>query len=85
MKIHIDIEASPQEVRRFFGLPDFEPMQRAWMSQLQDRIKQGMDAIDPAIAALSPAMTEQMKAFEAMQKAFWESFKPSSADADKKT
>lgn len=85
MKIHIEIDASPQEVRSFFGLPDLEPMQRAWMSQLQDRIKQGMEAIDPAIAALSPAMIEQMKAFEAMQKAFWEGFKPASAGADKKT
>ncbi|MGQ0657347.1 MAG: DUF6489 family protein [Chromatiales bacterium] len=77
MKIHIEIDASPQEVRTFFGLPDMEPLQREWMARLQDRVKQGMEAFDPLMA-------EQMKAFEAMQRSFLQAFEPGRSKTEKK-
>jgi hypothetical protein len=29
MKVHIDIDCTPEEARTFFGLPDLQPMQEA--------------------------------------------------------
>jgi len=75
MKINIEMDTSPEELRTFFGLPDVEPLQREWMAQLQERMRKGMEAFDPAtMMLLNPATAEQMKMFEAMQKTFWQAF-----------
>lgn len=75
MKINIQIDCTPQEMRTFFGLPDLEPLQREWLTQVQERMKKGMEALDPAtLMLLNPAFGEQMKLFEAMQKNFWQAF-----------
>lgn len=34
MKITIDVDCTPDEARRFLGLPDVAPMQEALMAQL---------------------------------------------------
>ena len=38
MKITIDIDCTPQEVRAFFGLPHVEPMQDALVAKMQERL-----------------------------------------------
>lgn len=75
MKIHLEIDTTPQELRSFFGLPDLEPLHHAWLAQLQDKIKTGMDSFDPAtLMALNPMLAQQMKLYEGMQKNFWDAF-----------
>jgi hypothetical protein len=45
MKVNIEIDCTPDEARRFLGLPDVVPMQEAVMAQIQ---KQMQDAIASA-------------------------------------
>ena len=36
MKITVDVDCTPEEARRFLGLPDVAPMQEAMMAQMQN-------------------------------------------------
>ncbi len=72
MKIKLDIDATPQELRSFFGLPDMEPLQQQWLEHMREKMLEGMDSMDPSKLLLNSG--EQFKAFEAIQKAFWQSF-----------
>ena len=46
MKITIDVDCSPEEVRRVFGLPDVTPINEALMAQVTKRIESGFSAED---------------------------------------
>ena len=41
MKINISIEATPQEIREVFGLPDIQDVQGLFLKQLQQNLKDG--------------------------------------------
>lgn len=38
MKFNVEVECTPDEARRFFGLPDVAPMQAEIMNEVQDKI-----------------------------------------------
>lgn len=48
MKIKVDVDCSPEELRTFFGLPDMAPMQKAIMDQMQSRMLSEMDNWSPS-------------------------------------
>ncbi len=73
MKIHFDIDASPQELRHFFGLPDVQPIQEEMMAHLRDRMLAGIDGFDP-MALLKPTLPAHLQSLEAMQRAYWKAF-----------
>lgn len=71
MKISIDIEVSPEEARRFFGLPDVTPIQ----DHLIERVQKQMDAAsDPAYLGklASQLVVGGVQSMDAMQKSFFE-------------
>jgi hypothetical protein len=70
MKVTIDIDCTPQEARTFFGLPDVEPMQKALMQQLQDRMQQNLAAMEPE-ALMKTWLPVSIQSFEQLQKMFW--------------
>ena len=72
MKIHFDIECSPEEARVFFGLPDVAPMQEAVMREVQDRVLAAMKGTD-AETLLKTWMPAGIAGLEQMQKMFWQS------------
>jgi len=47
MKVHIEIDCTPEEARTFLGLPDVQPVQAAVMKELEQRLMSGMQAMDP--------------------------------------
>jgi len=47
MKISIDIDATPEEARRFFGLPDVGPMQDALLSEMTERMRTSLANMEP--------------------------------------
>ena len=49
MKISIDFDATPEEARKFFGLPDVAPLQEAMVAELQERMVANLAAMDPEI------------------------------------
>lgn len=71
MKISIDVEVSPEEARRFFGLPDVAPIQEHLIKRVQDQ----MDAAsDPAYLGklASQLVVGGVQSMDAMQKSFFE-------------
>lgn len=75
MKISIDIDCTPEEARRFFGLPDVAPMQEAVMAEVQERILANLKAMDPETLMktwMPGGIPGGVQGWEQMQKAFWE-------------
>lgn len=70
MKISIDIDCTPEEARKFLGLPDVAPMQEALLKQVQERIESNMKAMD-LDALTNTWLPAGMQGFEQMQKMFW--------------
>ena len=84
MKITVEIDATPQEVRDFFGLPNVQPLQNEILEKLQQEITKGTTGFD-AVNLMKPMLPAHIQSMEAMQTAFWNalsSAKP--ADAKKK-
>jgi hypothetical protein len=71
MKISIDIDCTPQEARAFLGLPPVEPMQEALMAQMQERLVQYLDAMEPD-ALMKAWLPGGIKGLAALQEQFWQ-------------
>ena len=69
MKITIDIDCTPHEARAFFGLPHVEPMQEALVAQMQERLTQYLDAMEPD-ALISAWLPGGIKGLTALQEQF---------------
>lgn len=71
MKISIDIEVSPEEARRFFGLPDVAPIQDHLIKRVQKQIDA---ASDPAYLGklASQLVVGGVQSMDVMQKSFFE-------------
>ena len=68
MKITFDIDATPQELRTFFGLPNLEPLQNEMLELIRKNMAMGKEGFDPA-TLMKPFLPE---AIMAMQKTFWQ-------------
>ncbi|WP_421707912.1 DUF6489 family protein [Algihabitans sp.] len=74
MKIHVDVDCTPDEARRFLGLPDVTPMQTAVMEELQNRMLAGLQAMDPEQLMqtwMQGVLPAGLQSWDQMQKAFW--------------
>lgn len=77
MKAKIEIDASPEEWRRFFGLPDVSGLHAEMMDQAREKIASG--DYDP-LNVMKQFVPENFQKMAEMQQAFWESlFKPGSS------
>ena len=70
MKITIDVDCTPDEARRFLGLPDVGPMQHALTTEMEKRMRAVLEAMEPEVLlkAWLPMGTEGI---ENVQKMFW--------------
>jgi hypothetical protein len=84
MKIHFDIDATPQELRAFFGLPDVGPLQEELLAQIRDKMIAGIEGFDP-MALLKPLMPPHLQSLEAMQRAYWKALTGSDFGEAKKS
>lgn len=83
MKIKLDIDATPQELRTFFGLPDVSRIQDEMMEQIRDQMLEGAKGFD-AYNLIKPTLPPHLQSMEAFQK-FWPGFGGmGAADDDKK-
>ena len=73
MKVHVDIEMTPEEARATMGLPDIAPMQQKMMDEMQARMKAAFDTGDPEAMMRAWMPLGGAKAFEQFQKFLWES------------
>lgn len=70
MKFNFDIECSPEEARRFLGLPDVLPLQEKMMKELENRMAENIKAMDPE-AFIQSWFPGTMQGWQDMQKMFW--------------
>lgn len=71
MKVTINVDCTPEEARAFLGLPDVRPLQEAMMADLEERMRSGLNAMDPESLFKTWFPGSNMKAFEDLQKSFW--------------
>ena len=46
MKVNIEVDCTPDEARRFLGLPDVAPMQQTVMAQMEKRLVDAISSTD---------------------------------------
>lgn len=66
MKVNVTFECTPEEARALCGLPDLQPLQTMVMTELQDRVKGGFSALDPA-ELLKTMLSQYAGGLEQMQ------------------
>jgi len=56
VKITVDVDCTPEEARRFMGLPDLAPLHEAYLAKMKTAIDQGItpDMVQSMIADWSP-------------------------------
>jgi hypothetical protein len=67
MKVNVDIDLTPEELRKLLGLPDVEPIQREMMEKLRNRMIEGLDGYDP-VKLLQPYLTGTIASWDILQK-----------------
>lgn len=73
MKVNIEMEMTPQEARAFLGLPDLSGVQKQFVDQASAQMRAAFDAGDPEEMLRAWAPLGGAKAFQAFQKALWDS------------
>jgi Family of unknown function (DUF6489) len=76
MKVTVEVDCTPEETRRFLGLPDVAPIQQAIMEQLQQRMQSAIDATTPEALMQAWMQAWMPMAPDQMQKAFAKLFGP---------
>ena len=67
MNVKIDVDMSPEELRRLLGLPDVEPIQRELLEKLRKHVVEGMDGYDP-VKLLQPYLSGTLASWDFLQK-----------------
>lgn len=67
MKVTVDFDLTPDEVRKLFGLPDVEAFQRQMMDDIRERMMAGAEGYDP-IKLFQPYMAGTMASWDMFQK-----------------
>jgi hypothetical protein len=69
MKISLDVDCTAEEARRFFGLPEVQPLQEALLKEVQERITANIKAMDPK-TLIETWLPATLKGFEQLQQMF---------------
>ena len=72
MKVTVDIDCTPEEARRFMGLPDLSPIHAAYVEKMEKMVGEGLtpDAVTEMMKSWAPmgdaGMAMWSKMFEQM-------------------
>jgi hypothetical protein len=69
MKVKLEIDASPEEWRRFFGMPDMTDIHEELLKQAKQKMQQA--DFDP-LAMMQQFMPKDFSTMAEFQKKFWE-------------
>nr|VFK47742.1 MAG: hypothetical protein BECKTC1821E_GA0114239_10928 [Candidatus Kentron sp. TC]VFK50251.1 MAG: hypothetical protein BECKTC1821D_GA0114238_10969 [Candidatus Kentron sp. TC]VFK63272.1 MAG: hypothetical protein BECKTC1821F_GA0114240_10908 [Candidatus Kentron sp. TC] len=73
MKITIDVDVTPRELRSFFGLPDIKPLQDEMLERIQDKMSASVENFD-VLSLMKPMLPGHMQSLDVMQKVFRQMF-----------
>lgn len=71
MKIKIDIDCTAEEARHFLGLPEIKPMQDALLAELQQRMSQNLERLDPD-TVFRTWFPQGLEDLGQLQRSFWD-------------
>ena len=69
MKFTVDIDCTPEEARQFLGLPNIAPMQDRMMKELEAKMQENIQNLDPE-TFIKTWMPITMESWGEMQKMF---------------
>jgi hypothetical protein len=67
MKVTVDVDITPEEMRKLFGLPDVEAFQRQLMDDIRERMNAGVEGYDP-LKLFQPYMAGTLASWDYFQK-----------------
>ncbi len=67
MNITVNVDVTPEEMRKLFGLPDVEAFQRQMMDDIRERMTMGAEGYDP-IKLFQPYLTGAFASWDMFQK-----------------
>ena len=82
MKITINIDCTPEEARRYMGLPDVAPMQEAMLKEMQDRMMANITSMQPA-EMMKAWLPIGIESWSELQKTFWTKMTSVGTQSDK--
>ena len=82
MKITIDVDCTPDEARRFLGLPDVAPMQSMLIDEVQKHMMANLEAMEPE-TIMKTWLPLGLQGLESAQKLFWSQMQKAAAEAKK--
>lgn len=83
MKVHVEVEMTPEEARSLMGMPDVAPLQEKMMEEMQARMKAAFDTGDPEAMMQAWMPLGGAKAFEQFQKYLWDGARIMAGKRDK--
>jgi hypothetical protein len=72
MKMHIELDMTPEEARAMMGLPDVAPLQKQMMDEIKARMTKAMEAGDMENLMHAWTPLGGREAFEQFQKFLWD-------------
>ena len=68
MKINVEVDCSPEEARRFMGLPDLSPVHDVFVAQMIDTVKNGVspDLVTSMMRGWGPMGDAGMKVWQGL-------------------
>lgn len=69
MKINIEFDLTPEELRQAMGLPDVQEFQNEVMKGMMEKMLSGEEGYD-AMSLFKPMMSESMKSMDQVQQTF---------------
>lgn len=67
MKFKIDVEMTPDELRRSLGLPDVSALHEEMIEQIRERMRTGVEGYDP-MTLFKPFMATGLGSMEGFQR-----------------
>jgi hypothetical protein len=68
MKITVDVDCTPEEARRFMGLPDLSPVHEAYIERMTKAVNEGLtpDAVSEMMKSWGPMSEAGMSMWRSM-------------------
>jgi hypothetical protein len=67
MKINIDIDITPEEMRKLLGWPDIEGLQKEAIARFTEKMQAGTEGYDP-MSLVEPFLAQSASSMEGFQK-----------------
>ena len=84
MKITINVDCTPEEARRYMGLPDVAPMQEAMLKEMQQRTMDNIKSMQSG-DLMKAWMPMGLDSWMEFQKSFWAQMTSVAAKGDEKS